>query len=72
MLLWLVRVKPMNNKTIMFLEVFNEVIFLCISLALGSLYFRETMVPYSKEIGWLCIGLVCLCIMLNIGLIMPC
>ena len=42
-LIYLVLAKPMNNKVINFLEVFNECLFLAITLALGSLHFEGTM-----------------------------
>ena len=72
MLIWLNRSKPIKDKRMQCLEEFNEVIILMISTIIGILYFEELIFEHAKLIGWGAIGLVGLCLVVNILLVMPC
>ena len=63
MLLWLIFIRPFKTPQNLYINISNELILIIIFC---TLYFLETnkgLFPYSNNIGWGLISLVCLAIL---------
>ncbi len=56
----------------MTMELFNEIIILLVVLCLVALYMESVTRHYVQIIGWVCVGLVCICIAMNAVMVLPC
>ena len=72
-LVWQAVVRPMKRRVAQFLEIVNEAVVLGVLLALAALlvWEREFGPAESKTVGWVCVALLVLCVLVNVGFLIP-
>ena len=71
MALWIICVRPFKSKANFYINFSNEIFLMTIFLTILLFQYLDWLFPYSSEIGWVLISLVCLAILQAWILLLP-